>query len=139
MLARSGTTRDRLADYAANQHANLMILLAYVLLGHPDWSNAEIKIFAAFPHAQVDEEMAKLVDMIEEGRLPITSKNIEVIPTDDRVDFGRLVRERSETADLVILGFTDSRLREKRAELFQRHPSIQDLLFVSAGEDIFIE
>ncbi|MDH3223482.1 MAG: amino acid permease [Gemmatimonadota bacterium] len=121
------------------RNANLMIILAYVLLGHPDWRRAEIKIFAAFPYSQVGAESAKLVAMIQDGRLPITYKNVEVIPTDDDVDFGKLVAVRSEEADLVVLGFTEARLNEKGGELFQRHPQLKDVLFVSSEEEIYIE
>ncbi len=36
----------RKEDY---ENANLMILLSYIILGHSDWKNGEIKIFATFP------------------------------------------------------------------------------------------
>jgi solute carrier family 12 sodium/potassium/chloride transporter 2 len=121
------------------RNANLMILLSYVLLGHPDWKGAEINIKAAFPFNEVAERTAHLNQMIREGRLPIAAKNLQVIPTDDRVDFNALVENRSSSADLVILGFTEGRLREKGADLLLRHPSLQDVLFVSAEETIFIE
>jgi amino acid transporter len=121
------------------RNANLMILLAYILLGHPDWDGAEIRIFAAFPHQEVDDQTERLHTMISEGRLPIASKNLQIIPTDDRVDFNALVEKRSYGADLVILGFTEGRLRERGKDLLLRHPVIQDVLFVSAEETIFIE
>jgi hypothetical protein len=121
------------------RNANLMILLAYVLLGHPDWEGAEISIKAAFPFNEVGERTAHLNQMISEGRLPIAAKNLQVIPTDDRVDFNALVENRSSNADLVILGFTEQRLRDKGVDLLLRHPSLQDVLFVSAEETIFIE
>jgi amino acid transporter len=121
------------------RNANLMILLSYVLLGHPDWEGAEISIKAAFPYNEVSERTAHLNQMISEGRLPIASKNLQVIPTDDRVDYNALVENRSASSDLVILGFTEARLREKGAELLLRHPGLQDVLFVSAEETIFIE
>ena len=121
------------------RNANLMILLAYILLGHPDWEGAEISIKAAFPYNEVAERTARLNQMISEGRLPIAPKNLQIIPTDDRVDFDALVENRSSTADLVILGFTEERLKEKGAGLLRRHPSLQDVLFVSAEETIFIE
>ncbi|MFO8172775.1 MAG: hypothetical protein R6T96_00735 [Longimicrobiales bacterium] len=120
------------------RNANLMILLSYILLGHPDWKGAEISIKAAFPYSQVAELTARLDRMISEGRLPITPKNLQIIPTDDRVDFDALVEDRSSTADLVILGLTEERLKEKGAELLLRHPKLQDVLFVSAEEDITI-
>jgi amino acid transporter len=121
------------------RNANLMILLAYILLGHPDWAGAEISIKAAFPHGEVEQQTGRLNQMIVEGRLPIAAKNLQIIPTDDRVDFNGLVERASHGADLVILGFTEDRLREKGAELLHRHPGLQDVLFVSAEETIFIE
>lgn len=121
------------------RNANLMILLAYILLGHPDWKGAEISIKAAFPYNEVAERTARLNQMISEGRLPIAPKNLQIIPTDDRVDFDAMVENRSSSADLVILGFTEERLKEKGAGLLRRHPSLQDVLFVSAEETIFIE
>ncbi len=121
------------------RNANLMILLSYILLGHPDWAGAEIHIFAAFPHEGVEEETERLHTMISEGRLPIASKNLQIIPTDDRLDFAALVEKRSYAADLVILGFTEARLQDKGMELLLRHPVLQDVLFVPAAETIFIE
>jgi hypothetical protein len=116
-----------------------MILLSYILLGHSDWAGADIHIFAAFPNEEVKEQTARLREMISEGRLPITMKNLSIFPTDDRVDFAAMVEARSAAADLVVLGLTEARLREKGAELLLRHPSLQDLLFVSAEEAILIE
>jgi amino acid transporter len=121
------------------RNANLMILLSYILLGHPAWEGAEIHIFAAFPYQEVEEQTERLNVMIQEGRLPISPKNLQIIPTDDRVDFAALVEKRSYGADLVVLGFTEARLREKGKELLLRHPVLMDVLFVSAEETIFIE
>jgi solute carrier family 12 sodium/potassium/chloride transporter 2 len=121
------------------RNANLMIILSYILLGHSDWEGAEIHIFAAFPIGEVEEQTSRLDQMISEGRLPIASKNLQIIPTDDRVDFAALIERRSYSADLVILGFTEARLKERGPELLLRHPVLQDVLFVSAEETIFIE
>ncbi len=122
-----------------HRNANLMILLSYILLGHPDWQGAEISIKAAFPHQEVEPQTALLNQMIVEGRLPIAAKNLHIIPTDDHVDFNGLVEQASCAADLVVLGFTEGRLREKGAELLHRHPHLPDVLFVSAEDTIFLE
>jgi amino acid transporter len=121
------------------KNANLMILLSYILLGHPDWRNSEIKIFAAFPQPDVDAERERLYDMITSGRLPMTQKNVRVIATDERSDFERIVESRSADADLVILGFTEERLQERGVELLMRHPMLKDVLFVSAEQRVRIE
>jgi hypothetical protein len=77
--------------------------------------------------------------MITSGRLPVSKKNLRVIPTDEKSDFTRLVQSRSSDADLVILGFTEERLREKGIDLLQRHTALKDVLFVSAEERVKIE
>jgi len=120
-------------------NANLMILLTYILVGHPDWQEAEIRIFAAVPKSEVSEQRAKLYDMIESGRLPIARRNLRIIPTDSTVDFDELVASRSANADLVIFGFTDERLGLKGSEIFQRHGGLHDVLFVQAKQRILIE
>lgn len=116
-----------------------MILLAYILLGHKDWDDAEIRIFAAFPYEEVAEQRDRLNEMRVSGRLPISEKNLRIISTDDKVDFHTLVERRSSNAHLVILGFTEERLKEKGPELFLGHPGLRDVLFVSAHQRILIE
>jgi len=120
-------------------NANLTILLAYILLGHPDWRDARISIYAALPQEEAQEETTRLRELISAGRLPISERRVRIIPTTDRVDFDSLVASRSSSADLVILGFTLERLEEKGRELFQRHPELRDVLFVNARELILIE
>jgi len=121
------------------RNANLMILLSYILLGHPDWKKSEIRIFAAFPEADVQEERERLNEMITSGRLPVRKRNVKVIATDEKSSFAQLVESRSAEADLVILGFTEERLREKGMELLLRYPSLRDVLFVSAEQRVRIE
>ena len=121
------------------RNANLMILLSYILMGHADWHGAEVSIFAAYPRQEVRERADEIHEMISEGRLLISEKNVLIIPTDDTIDFERLVEARSSNADLVMVGFTDVQLRQKRGAAFQRFPELRDVVFVSAEETIFID
>ena len=121
------------------RNANLMILLAYILLGHKDWHGAEIRIYAAYPRSEVEERARDLHAMITGGRLLISEKNVQVIATDDDIDFQRLVEARSGTADLVLTGFTTPRVDQKGRALFERFAGLRDVLFVSAEETIFID
>lgn len=121
------------------ENAHLMVLLAYILLGHPEWAKAEIRIFAAVPRAAADAERATLQDLIATGRLPITKRNLEIIPTDRQGTFQGLVVERSRGADLVIMGLTQPRLAEKGIDLLRRHPDLNDVLFVNAQEQILVD
>jgi hypothetical protein len=121
------------------KNANLMILLAYILLGHRDWEDADIVMFAAFPQGEVEVQRTRLREMIDAGRLPMTEKSLRIIGTDDNVDYNRLVEQRSASADLVICGFTEERLLEKGPDFFLRHPALRDVLWVQAQEQVLIE
>lgn len=121
------------------RNANLMILLSYILMGHKDWQGAEVSLFAAYPRGEVKERRAEIHGMISEGRLLISEKNVLVIPTDGSIDFERLVEARSSNADLVMVGFADHRLKQRRGDVFMRFPELRDVLFVSAQETIVID
>jgi hypothetical protein len=97
-----------------------------------------VSLFAAFPRNEIRERVAGIQDMISEGRLLISEKNVAVIPTDDSIDFDRLVEARSAGADLVMVGFTEQRLEQKGQALFLRFPELRDVLFVAAEESISI-
>jgi amino acid transporter len=122
-----------------HENATLMMLLAYILLGHPDWQDAEISIFAAFPKSSMREERERLLAMIATGRIPVTARNVRFLSVDDADAFRRLVQRLSAPADLVVMGFTLERLAERGAETFTRHPDLKEVLFVSAAERIVIE
>jgi hypothetical protein len=136
-----GTRRriDLWLTWHDHDNAPLMILVAYILLGHADWAEAEVRLHAAFPAHDVETERERLREMIGSGRLPIREANLRVTGTDAQDDFDELVASRSSRADLVIFGFTPARLREKGTKLFLRHPAVPDALFVCAGERVEIE
>lgn len=121
------------------KNASLMILLAYMLVGHPDWKDAEIEILVAAPEERAAGEEAKIEQTLATGRIPVSPRNVRIFPTDAKVDFGRLVADHSATADLVILGFTMPRLSSKGTELLMRHPELHDVLFVCAEERLTID
>ena len=121
------------------ENANLMTMLAYILVGARDWQNAEIRIFAAVPQEEASERRVQLNEMIDSGRLPISRKNLRIIPTNPTVNFDSLVASRSSNADLVIFGFTDERVDQKGGEIFMRHQGLRDVLFVQAKQRILIE
>ncbi|MFH1132539.1 MAG: hypothetical protein V1754_14475, partial [Pseudomonadota bacterium] len=120
-------------------NANLMVLLAYILLGHPDWSDAEICVFAALPSNQVAEERGEFERLMSQGRIPISEKNVRFFPVDDAQSFRKLVESRSSDADLVVVGFDLKGLKDRQIEVFSAHPTLRSVLFVQAAELIEIE
>ncbi len=77
--------------------------------------------------------------MVNTGLIPVSLRNLSFFPTDAQIDFAGLVAEYSEGADLVILGFTPERLAARGIELFEKHPSLSDVLFVSSQRELSME
>ena len=121
------------------RNANLMILLGYIVIGHKEWKDGEIELFAAFESHKLDKQVKQLNQLIDKGRIPISQKNVQKIPWDKKVrTFENLVCENSENADLVIMGFSLDKLTQESGEFFKRFANIKDLLFVKAGQKIMI-
>lgn len=136
-----GDRRDLHVWLTWNDYGNaaLMILMSYILLGHEDWRHGEMSIFAAVPRDAVAAQTDLLQGMIQDGRIPVSRKNLRILPTGEGVDFRSLVERRSATADLVVVGFTEQRLRETGPDTFLRFPSLHDVAFVSAEQRVKIE
>lgn len=115
------------------ENANLMILLSYIIIGHKDWKGAQIKIFAIYPEDNLEEERNRLNVLIETGRLPISPKNIEFIPRKIERDTRSIISEKSEEADLTIIGFRDELLLHQGEKLFKDYDDIGNILFVNAA------
>ncbi|HKZ53007.1 MAG TPA: amino acid permease [Candidatus Acidoferrales bacterium] len=120
------------------ENAPLMILLAYIILGHPDWESAEISIFACYPASRLEEELEKLNDLIAQGRLPISRNRITPVPYDSESSFERAAAAQSADADLVILGLTREEIHQDAKSVLLSHQSLKDVLFVNANQRISI-
>ena len=121
------------------RNANLMILLAYIIIGHPEWQKCEIELFAAFEEGKLNTEVKKLNALIDKGRIPISPKNVQRIPWNKKTKtYETLVSERSEAADLVVMGFSLSKLSEEKGQFYKMFGNIKDILFVRAGQKIVI-
>ena len=120
-------------------NANTMILLSYILLGHPDWQNAQVQVFAALPTSEMERTRQDFTQLIAEGRLPISEKNIEYIATNDTEAFRGLVCEKSSDAGLTVVGFDMEGLEERGPQVFTNHAQLHDVLFVRAPRQIKID
>ena len=116
------------------ENASLMILLSYIILGHPQWEKGYIKIFNVCKENEVEETKEKLDELVLSGRLPITQKNIEVIISKDDIGFKSLVNEYSQDAGLTIVGFREEMLKHEGLSFFEGYDQIGDVLFVDASE-----
>ncbi|MDH5524039.1 MAG: hypothetical protein OEY01_08590 [Desulfobulbaceae bacterium] len=118
------------------ENASLMILLAYIIMGHPDWEGGQIKLLAAFPEAEIEEQKENLHLMIKEGRLPISARNIELMATDVGSSRKELIRLQSQDADLIILGFIGEALQHQKEKLFEGYDGLSNILWVNTKKEI---
>ncbi|MGM0375612.1 MAG: amino acid permease [Bacteroidota bacterium] len=114
-------------------NANLMILLGYIILAHPDWSRSEIKIFSICAPEQVRQTREELKNLVEEGRLPITLSNIEIVPASGNQAVYEIIKEKSAKAGLTIIGFREEHIKRRGPEYFTDFSQMEDVLFVNAS------
>jgi len=118
-------------DYS---NATLIILLGYILLGHPDWKKAEIKVFSIYDSERLKEKQDRILNMIRSGRLPISERNINLIENLENKSYKEIINQTSSEADLTILGFTDQDIKTRGADTFDKYEHLSTILFVNADK-----
>ena len=116
-------------------NGGLMILLGYVIMGHKEWKNAEIKITAVVPEEQLDAYEKQLKNDVKQGRLPISHQNIEIIEKKNEVDIKEVINQRSQDDDLIMIGFRYETLKKLGTEMFKGLDNIGNILFVHAATE----
>ncbi len=122
------------------KNAPMMILLAYIIVGHPDWRRAEIQLFACFGDTVAEKDTTEFARLMSEWRLPISKQNVTSVSCQSDESLEREVNRRSAKADLVIAGLTVNDMEPDSAhQALQRYSAANDVLFAHASERISIE
>ena len=111
-----------------------MILLSYIILGHPDWKKGFIKIFSLCKEDEKKETRENIIELIHQGRLPISLHNIEIIGTDQDVNSRNLINEKSSEAGLTLIGFRGEMVKQLGEKVFQGYDQVDDIIFVNANK-----
>lgn len=120
--------------------APMMLLLAFIIVGHPEWRRAKIQLFACFDSLEADQEEDRLSGLLSEGRLPISRQNITAVQCADSAALDVEVGRRSAEADLTITGLLGSDIEPDRAsEALMRLDKANDVLFVLSSERVSID
>ncbi|MCD6346441.1 MAG: amino acid permease [Bacteroidales bacterium] len=126
----------RKSDY---ENANLMILLSFIILGHPDWKKANIRIFEVYQDQDLEATKERLDELILTGRLPITKKNLEWIHEDPQVSFKDQIKKHSADAALTLIGVNMNSVKHKGTEVFSDLEGLGNILFINSHKQIEIE
>ena len=124
------------SDY---ENANLMILFSYVILSHPDWKRSAIKIFEICDGNELEKNRHELVELINKGRLPISTKNIKILKREEGISNKEMINKYSEDAGLTVIGFRGEQLKHDKKALFMGYDKVGNILFVNAHRDTEIE
>ncbi len=121
-------------DFNEPQNASLLILLSFIISGHPDWKKSSIKIFSTCKPEQYDDTRRELYDLVNTGRLPITEKNVEIIKIEPGESLKNIVNIRSASAALVMTGFRGENLRHNGEAVLNGYDPVGTLLFVNSHD-----
>lgn len=116
------------------KNTNLMILLGYIIISHPDWKKSQIKIFITSTSNDTDDLKKVLKKRIDEGRLPITLTNIEIVILSEHQTIRDAIIQRSKQAGLTLIGFREETIKHNGEKFFMDFQEVGDILFVNASQ-----
>lgn len=120
-------------------NAHLMIMLGFIILGHPDWRKSDLKIFEICDRQRLEETRENMVQLLKTGRLPITATNIQIIIADPDKPVKEMINEQSKDAGLTILGFRGEKVKEFGKDKFMGYEKLKTVLFVNSDQNRNLE
>jgi len=116
-------------------NSNLMILLGFIITGHPVWRKSRIRIFEICNQENIGQTNLGMNQLLAEGRLPITRKNIEIIVREPEVTAKSIINTRSSDAALTIIGFHGDAIRRNGKSILSGYDSVGSVIFVNAHSE----
>lgn len=113
-------------------NANLMIMLSFIISGHPDWTKGNIKIYDICRANELEKTKMHMEEIAKTGRLPISLKNIEIIVQEDNVSPKTLINEKSSDAALTIMGFREEIIKHEKEKYFEGYDNLGTILFINS-------
>jgi amino acid transporter len=119
-------------DFNEPENASLLILLSFIISGHPDWKRSFIKVFCTCKPGQSSNIRGDLSELIRSGRLPITETNIEIIEVMHGNSVKNLINDLSSTAAMVMTGFRPETLKHNGETILSGYDETGTILFVNS-------
>ncbi len=89
---------------------------------------------SAYPEDSLEEESTRLLLLIDAGQLPISFNNINIISKPNDRSLKAVIVEKSQDADLTIVGMREEIIRHKGGDALLELNEIGNTLFVHSGE-----
>ena len=121
------------------ENANLMILLSFIISGHPDWKKSHIQIFNICHPGEVDKTNKAMHDLVQAGRLPIIAKNIRLLIQKQDVSSKSILNEHSSNAGITLIGIREERVKKEKEKMFEGYDELGTILFVHSRDQKSME
>jgi amino acid transporter len=119
-------------DGTENENSSLLILLSFIISGHPDWKKSSITIFEICKPEFYEETKKGLSELVRTGRLPITEQNIEIIIEEAGMSEKRLINEKSSMAAFTMIGIKNEGLKHSWDSILSGYEDLGTILFVAS-------
>ena len=73
-----------------------------------------------------------MFDYIEAGRLPISPRNMKMVPHDEDISVKEIINKRSSNSDLTIIGFRGELVKKQKLDIFEGYDNLGNILFVNS-------
>ncbi len=113
-------------------NSSLLILLSFIISGHPDWKKSSITIFEICNPETFEQTKKELSELVQSGRLPITEQNIEIIIEEEGMSEKRLINEKSSMAALTMIGLQREGLKHSWENILNGYEDLGTILFVTS-------
>lgn len=117
------------------ENANLMILLGFIILGHPSWKQARIKIFNICKSEDYEMTKKSMNELVQTGRLPISEKSIRLLVHDEDIPVKTIINQNSGNAGLTMIGIREELVKREKEKLFEGYNELGTILFVHSRDN----
>jgi len=121
-------------DSSQSENSSLLILLSFIISGHPDWKKSSITIFEICKPEKYDETKRGLSELVQTGRLPITEKNIEIVLEESEMPEKKLINMKSSKAALTMIGLKREGLKHSWENILTGYDDLGTVLFVNSHD-----
>ena len=73
-----------------------------------------------------------MFDYIESGRLPISPRNMKMLPHDEDISIKEIINNHSSNSDLTIIGFRGELVKKQKLDIFEGYDNLGNILFVNS-------
>ena len=77
----------------------------------------------------------RMFNFIESGRLPISPRNLSMIPLKENESMKSIINKNSKNSDLTIIGFRNELVKKQKLDIFEGYKELGNILFVNSIQE----